>query len=116
MLKRLIILMLLLLTAILAVAQEADLDRKFYFTKDHPYATLRVVSPSPGLQLIVILYDKDKNVEQELINKPLVTSKEKFLAINLLKLHTGNYAVEVYIGREWKKVIDMVVLQGMSER
>lgn len=107
---------LLLLTATGAIAQEATLDRNFYYTKSEPYATLRVVNPNPGLQLVVVLYDKDKNIEKELINKPLETSKEKFFAVELLELHTGNYAVEVHLGKKWTKVIDMIVLQGMTRR
>jgi hypothetical protein len=93
-----------------AFSQEASLDKKFYWTYEKSYAILRVVAPEPGLTLKVILWDKDKNIETVLINKPIETVKERFFSIDLLSLHTGNYSVGVHFGKRWSKEIEMVVL------
>lgn len=104
------LMLMVLLTSRFVFAQSAELDKEFYWTYEKSYATLKVVSPEPGLQLVVILYNRDKNIAKEIINKPLNTTREKFFAINLKYLEAGNYIVEVHLGKTWSKSLEMVVL------
>jgi hypothetical protein len=108
-----IILLTLSLLSFLSTAfcQEAKLDKDVYEVKAFKNATLTIKCPDTDMTLVVILWDKNKNIDTEIVSLKINTTHEKSIDIPIWNLSTGSYCLRVHLAREWSKDIDFIVIQ-----
>ena len=94
-----------------AFCQEAKLDKDVYEVKACKNAILTIKCPDTDMTLVVILWDKNKNIETEIISQKINTIQEKEINIPIWNLSTGSYCLRVHLAREWSKGIDFIVIQ-----